>query len=265
MVKAGKIRYAGVSNFTIEQIKKVQAIHPVASVQPPYSMLERGVEAELLPFCAANNIGVVVYSPMQTGMLTGKYTKELIDQLPADDWRKEFNPHFKEPALSANLKLVDGLRPIAKRNGKTVAQLAIAWVLRRAEEAGLVHSTSNTRGDIWYVCNCCTCCCGILRGIAEFGLQHSIAQSAFRMRVDEAACTACGTCLERCRFGALTVEAVACVDAARCIGCGLCASVCPAGALSLERRPAAPEVPEDMEAWRQARAQNRGIDLEAVH
>jgi aryl-alcohol dehydrogenase-like predicted oxidoreductase len=70
---------------------------------------------------------------MQTGMLTGKYTKELVDQLPADDWRKEFNPHFQEPALSANLKLVDGLRPIAMRNGKTVAQLAIAWVLRRPE------------------------------------------------------------------------------------------------------------------------------------
>ena len=133
LVKEGKIRYAGVSNFTIEQIKKVQAIHPVASLQPPYSMLERGVEAELLPFCAANNIGMVAYSPMQTGMLTGKYTKALIDQLPDDDWRKEFNPHFKEPALSANLKLVDGLRPIAERNGKTVAQLAIAWVLRRPE------------------------------------------------------------------------------------------------------------------------------------
>lgn len=133
LAKAGKIRYAGVSNFTIEQIKKVQAIYPVASVQPPYSMLERRVEAELLPFCAANNIGVVAYSPMQTGMLTGKYTRELVDQLPADDWRKEFNPHFKEPALSANLKLVDGLRPIAERNGKTVAQLAIAWVLRRPE------------------------------------------------------------------------------------------------------------------------------------
>lgn len=133
LVKAGKIRYAGVSNFTIEQIKRVQAIHPVASLQPPYSMLERSVEAELLPFCAANNIGVVAYSPMQTGMLTGKYTRELIEQLPEDDWRKEFSPHFKEPALSANLKLIDGLRPIAERNGKTVAQLAIAWVLRRPE------------------------------------------------------------------------------------------------------------------------------------
>ena len=136
--------------------------------------------------------------------------------------------------------------------------------LRKAEEAGLVHSTSNTRGDIWYMCNCCTCCCGILRGIAEFGLQHSIARSAFCMRVDQAACTACESCLERCHFGALTVHDVARVDAARCIGCGLCASVCPSDALSLERRPDAPDVPEDMRAWRQARAQARGVDLSQI-
>lgn len=133
LVKEGKIRYAGVSNFTIDQIERVRAIHPVASMQPPYSMLERDAEQELLPYCAKNNIGVVVYSPMQTGMLTGKYTKELVDQLPDDDWRKEFSPHFNEPALSANLKLVEGLRPIAERNGKTAAQLAVAWVLRRPE------------------------------------------------------------------------------------------------------------------------------------
>lgn len=133
LVKEGKVRYAGVSNFTIDQIERVQAIHPVASMQPPYSMLERDAEQEFLPYCAKNNIGVVCYSPMQTGMLTGKYTKELVDQLPDDDWRKEFSPHFNEPALSANLKLVEGLRPIAERNGKTVAQLAVAWVLRRPE------------------------------------------------------------------------------------------------------------------------------------
>jgi aryl-alcohol dehydrogenase-like predicted oxidoreductase len=133
LVKEGKVRYAGVSNFTVAQVERVQAIHPVASMQPPYSMLERDAEKELLPYCANNNIGVVVYSPMQTGMLTGKYTKELVDQLPDDDWRKEFSPHFNEPDLSANLKLVDGLRPIAERNGKTVAQLAVAWVLRRPE------------------------------------------------------------------------------------------------------------------------------------
>ena len=133
LVKEGKIRYAGVSNFTVAQLKRVQAIHPVASLQPPYSMLERGVEEELLDYCAANDIGVIVYSPMQTGMLTGKYTKELVESLPDNDWRKEFSPHFQEPGLSANLALVDKLRTIAERNGKTVAQLAIAWVLRRPE------------------------------------------------------------------------------------------------------------------------------------
>jgi aryl-alcohol dehydrogenase-like predicted oxidoreductase len=133
LIQEGKVRYAGVSNFSVAQIKRVQAIHPVASLQPPYSMLERGVEEELLSFCAANDMGVVVYSPMQTGMLTGKYTKELVASLPDGDWRKDHSPHFQEPALSANLALVDQLRPIAERNGKTVAQLAIAWVLRRPE------------------------------------------------------------------------------------------------------------------------------------
>lgn len=133
MVKEGKLRYAGVSNFSVEQIERVQKIHPVASLQPPYSMLERGVEAELLSYCAANDIGVVAYSPMQTGMLTGKYTRERVASLPDSDWRKEQNPDFQEPALSANLEFIEGLRPIAERNDRTLAQLAIAWVLRRSE------------------------------------------------------------------------------------------------------------------------------------
>lgn len=133
LVQEGKVRYAGVSNFSVEQIKRIHPIHPVASLQPPYSMLERGVEEELLPFCAANDIGVVAYSPMQTGLLTGKYTKERVASLPDDDWRKDRSPHFQEPALSANLELVEGLRPIAERNGRTLPQLAIAWVLRRPE------------------------------------------------------------------------------------------------------------------------------------
>lgn len=133
LIREGKVRYAGVSNFSVEQLRRVQAIHPVASLQPPYSMLERGVEEELLPFCAANNIGVIVYSPMQAGLLTGKYTRERIAALPDDDWRKVRSPHFHEPALSANLELIEGLRPIAARHGRTLGQLAIAWVLRRPE------------------------------------------------------------------------------------------------------------------------------------
>ncbi|MDZ7292712.1 MAG: aldo/keto reductase [candidate division KSB1 bacterium] len=132
LIKEGKIRYAGVSNFNLEQLKRVQSIHPVASLQPPYSMLERGVEKELLAYCAANNIGVIVYSPMQAGLLTGKFTKERVDSLPEDDWRRK-NRHFQEPELSVNLELVKKLLPLAQRHDRTVAQLAIAWVLRRAE------------------------------------------------------------------------------------------------------------------------------------
>jgi aryl-alcohol dehydrogenase-like predicted oxidoreductase len=132
LIKEGKVRYGGVSNFSVEQLKRVQPIHPVASLQPPYSMLRREVEEELLPYCAANNIGVIAYSPMQAGLLTGKFTKERVANLPAGDWRKQ-NDFFQEPALSTNLAFVEKLRPIAERNGKTVAQLAIAWVLRRPE------------------------------------------------------------------------------------------------------------------------------------
>jgi aryl-alcohol dehydrogenase-like predicted oxidoreductase len=132
LVKEGKVRYAGVSNFNVAQLQRIQPIHPVASLQPPYSMLARGVEDELLSYCAAHQIGVIVYSPMQAGLLTGKVTREWVEQLPDDDWRKR-NPRFRDPELSANLALVEGLRPIAERAGKTVAQLALAWVLRRPE------------------------------------------------------------------------------------------------------------------------------------
>jgi aryl-alcohol dehydrogenase-like predicted oxidoreductase len=133
LVKEGKVRYGGVSNFNVEQIKRILAIHPVASLQPPYSMVLCGIEAEILPFCAANNIGVIVYSPMQAGLLTGKMTRERVAQLPADDWRKVKSPPFQEPELSINLDLVEALRPMAARNGRSVGELAVAWVLRRPE------------------------------------------------------------------------------------------------------------------------------------
>jgi len=133
LIKEGKVRYAGVSNFSVEQIRRIQVIHPVASLQPPYSMLERGIEEELLHYCSANNIGVIVYSPMQKGILTRKFTRERVKNLPRDDHRRE-DPHFQEPELSANVKLVEDLRSIAERSGdRTVAQLAIAWVLQRPE------------------------------------------------------------------------------------------------------------------------------------
>ena len=143
-------------------------------------------------------------------------------------------------------------------------------VLRRSEDAGLVHSTSNTQTHLpylRYICNCCSCCCGILRGVVEFGLPQSIAHSAFWAAVDEARCSGCESCVERCLFGALSVEdGVARVDRNRCAGCGLCATVCPGEALSLERRPpdqVAPVLP-DNDAWWAERARNRGIDLGEV-
>lgn len=132
LIREGKVRYGGVSNFNVEQLKRVQAIHPVASLQPPYSMLRREIEAEILPFCAANDIGVIVYSPMASGLLTGHFSRERLAALPDDDWRKR-SSHFQEPQLSANLALVERLQPIAHRAGRTIAQLAIAWTLRRPE------------------------------------------------------------------------------------------------------------------------------------
>jgi len=128
----GKVRYLGVSNYNIEQIERVRKIYEVASLQPPYSMLHREVEDGLLEYCAQLNIGVIVYSPMQRGLLTGKFSPQRLAALPRDDHRKR-NSDFQEPQFTATLQLVDQLRPIAERNGKTLAQLAISWVLRRPE------------------------------------------------------------------------------------------------------------------------------------
>jgi aryl-alcohol dehydrogenase-like predicted oxidoreductase len=132
LVEEGKVRYAGASNFSVSQLRRAQAIHPVAVLQPPYNILNQDVEAELLAFCAANDIGVVVYSPMTHGLLTGKFTRERIAALPPDDVRHK-KPEFRDPELAANLALIEGLRPIAARHGRSVGQLAVAWVLRRPE------------------------------------------------------------------------------------------------------------------------------------
>ena len=131
-VREGKVRYAGVSNFNPEQMTRLLKIHPIASLQPPYSMLRRDVEKEVLPFCGANGIGVICYSPMQMGLLTGAFTRERAASLPKDDVRAR-NALFTEPALSRSLAMVEELRPLAKKNGRSLAELAVAWVLRRAE------------------------------------------------------------------------------------------------------------------------------------
>jgi aryl-alcohol dehydrogenase-like predicted oxidoreductase len=132
LIKEGKVRYGGVSNFSVAQIKRMQVIHPVTSLQPPYSMIERGVEKELLPYCAQHNIGVICYSPMQAGVLTDNFSRERVAKIADEDWRKT-DDHFIEPTLSANLKLVEGLRAIGRRHGRPTSHLAIAWVLRRPE------------------------------------------------------------------------------------------------------------------------------------
>jgi len=137
-------------------------------------------------------------------------------------------------------------------------------ILREAEEAGLVHSTGNYRDRHNYICNCCTCCCGILRGVAEFGIPTAIAHSDFRTVVDADACAGCGDCVERCEFGALSVPDDVCVvEDARCVGCGLCASVCPTDALHLDRRPQGevPPPPATIKEWMAQRAEERGISI----
>ncbi len=133
--------------------------------------------------------------------------------------------------------------------------------LRRAAEAGLVHSVSNTQRGLWYLCNCCACACGFLRGLAALGAANVVARSAFACRVDEEKCAGCGECAQRCAFGALTItdQGVARVDAARCAGCGVCVPACPNDALALARRPEIDIAPiPDTEAdWRRAREAER--------
>lgn len=130
LIHEGKVRFGGVSNFSVDQSRRVGAIHPVTSEQPPYSMLVRGIEHDLLPYCREKNIGVVGYSPMQNGLLTGKMTPERIEALPKDDWRRR-NEHFQEPQLTANLVLVRELSKIAEELGQSPARLAIAWAVAR--------------------------------------------------------------------------------------------------------------------------------------
>jgi len=127
--REGKVRWIGVSNFNVEQMKLAQSIAPVTSLQPPYSLVHSEVEAKILPYCEDQGIGVIVYSPMASGLLTGAMTRERIHGLPEDDWRK-YNPDFNEPALSAHLALVERLRAVGKRRGVSPGAVAIAWTLR---------------------------------------------------------------------------------------------------------------------------------------
>jgi Pyruvate/2-oxoacid:ferredoxin oxidoreductase delta subunit len=150
---------------------------------------------------------------------------------------------------------------------RAVSKEEALQILQEAAEAGLVHSTGNYRDGNHYICNCCTCCCGVLRGVAEFGMPTAIARSDFAVVVDADLCIGCENCLERCQFGALAVpEGLCTVDYGRCVGCGVCVSSCPVDALSLRRREEDElvAVPVDNDAWLQVRADRRGISLSDV-
>ena len=127
--REGKVRWIGVSNFNADQLRRVQAIAPITSLQPPYSMLACEIEGAVLPYTQANGIGVIVYSPMKSGLLSGAMTRARIAAMPDDDWRRR-TPQFQEPRLTRNLELAEVLRAIGQRHGRTPGEVAIAWTLR---------------------------------------------------------------------------------------------------------------------------------------
>jgi aryl-alcohol dehydrogenase-like predicted oxidoreductase len=156
----GKVRYIGVSNFSVTQMQRAQRITPITSLQPLYSILARDVEDQILPFAHKNNIGVIVYSPMHSGLLTGAMTRKRIATFAADDWRR-LNPDFQEPALSRNLRLVELMREIGDRYGRNPGEVTIAWTLHNpAVTAAIVGVRSAAQVD------------GILGG-ASFRLNES--------------------------------------------------------------------------------------------
>jgi aryl-alcohol dehydrogenase-like predicted oxidoreductase len=148
--QAGKVRYIGVSNFSVPQLRRAQTIAPLTSLQPPYSIVTREIENEILPFAVKNNIGVIVYSPMSAGLLTGAMTRERVANFTAEDWRRNL-PNFKEPLLSRNLKLVERLREIGNRHGRTPGEVAIAWTLNHPAVTGAIvgfRSAKQVRGIV---------------------------------------------------------------------------------------------------------------------
>ena len=135
--REGKVRWVGVSNFGVDQLRQAQAIAPVASLQPPYSLVRREAEDEVLPICYHRHIGVIAYSPMASGLLTGAMTRERVAALPPDDWRRK-SPDYQEPLLSRNLRLVRLLEAIGRPYGRPPAEVAVAWVLRHPAVTGAI-------------------------------------------------------------------------------------------------------------------------------
>jgi aryl-alcohol dehydrogenase-like predicted oxidoreductase len=142
--KEGKVRWIGVSNFDRAQLERAAKIAPITSDQPPYSIIRRAIEAEVLPHCEKNGIGVISYAPMASGLLTGAMTRERAAALPADDFRSR-NPEFKEPRLSKNIELVERLRKVGARHGRGPGEVAIAWVLRHPAITGAIVGARNAK------------------------------------------------------------------------------------------------------------------------
>jgi aryl-alcohol dehydrogenase-like predicted oxidoreductase len=142
--KEGKVRWIGVSNFNVEEMRRAQAIAPITSLQPPYSLVRREVEQDILPYCRSNGRGVIVYSPMASGLLTGAMTRERAARLPNSDWRSR-DLEFREPKLSANLALVERLREVGERHGRPPGQVAIAWALRNPAVTGAIVGARNAK------------------------------------------------------------------------------------------------------------------------
>jgi aryl-alcohol dehydrogenase-like predicted oxidoreductase len=133
----GKVRYLGVSNFNVPQMLPLQRIAKITSLQPPYSLLDREVEREILPYCQQHHIGVIVYSPMASGLLTGGMTRTRIANMPPDDWRKS-DPSFTEPQLTRNLALAESLKSIGAQHGRSAGEVAVAWTLRNPTVTGAI-------------------------------------------------------------------------------------------------------------------------------
>ncbi len=144
--REGKLRWIGVCNANVEELAAMHAIAPITSLQPPYSLVKRGIEAEILPWCEAHGVGVIAYSPMASGLLTGAMTRERAAALGDDDWRSR-NDEFKEPKLSQNLALVERLKTVAKRHGhgRSPGEAAIAWTLRNPAVTGAIVGARSAR------------------------------------------------------------------------------------------------------------------------
>jgi aryl-alcohol dehydrogenase-like predicted oxidoreductase len=142
--KEGKVRWIGVSNFDVSQIERAEAIAPVTSNQPPYSLIRRKVEEEILPYCHSQGIGIISYAPMSSGLLTGAMTRERAAALPPDDFRSR-SPEFKEPRLSKNIELVERLRRVGARHGRNPGEVAIAWVLHNPAVTGAIVGARNAK------------------------------------------------------------------------------------------------------------------------